>query len=146
MKGTRTRRSRGQALVEFSLAIIVFSVLVLAVVDFGRGIYQYNAVAQAAREIARVTSVHHGADMTTVAGRSAETNAVIAVQKQLVPGLVVADDAIKCVTPAGVVEATCDVRTDSVSVTVTAPFRALTPPMNAMGPWDMKGASSVQIQ
>lgn len=139
-------RSKGQALVEFSLAFMVFAVLVFAVVDFGRGIYQYNAVSQAAREIARVTSVHPGTDFTSPAGRSAETSAVIDVQKGLVPGLVVAADAIKCVDPSGAVDPTCDFSKDSVSVTVTAPFRAITPPMSAMGPWDMKGASSVQIQ
>lgn len=139
-------RAAGQALVEFSLAFIVFSVLVFGVVDFGRGIYQYNAVSQAAREIARVTSVHPGTDFTTVAGRSTETNAVIDVQKRLVPGLIVAADAIKCVDTAGTVQATCDVSKDSVSVTVTAPFKAITPPMNAMSSWNMKGTSSVQIQ
>ena len=139
-------RSRGQALVEFSLAFIVLAVLVFAVVDFGRGIYQYNAVSQAAREIARVTSVHPGTDFTTPAGRSAETNAVIQVQRGLVPGLVVAADAIQCVDSTGAVVATCDRSKHSVRVTVTAPFRAVTPPMSAMGAWDMKGASSVQIQ
>jgi Flp pilus assembly protein TadG len=136
----------GQALVEFSLAFIVFSVLVFGVIDFGRGIYQYNAVSQAAREIARVTSVHPGTDFTTVAGRSPETNAVIEVQRGLVPGLVVATDAIKCVDTAGMVDPTCDFSLDSVSVTVAAPFKAITPPMNALGTWTMKGTSSVQIQ
>jgi len=139
-------RTDGQALVEFSLAFVVFSVLVFGVIDFGRGIYQYNAVSQAAREIARVTSVHPGTDFTTVAGRSAETNAVIDVQEKLVPGLVVAADAIECVDSAGGVKATCDFSKDSVRVTVTAPFKAITPPMNVMSAWDMKGTSSVQIQ
>lgn len=141
-----TDRTPGQALVEFSLAFIVFAVLVFGVIDFGRGIYQYNAVSQAAREIARVTSVHPGTDFTTPAGRSAETNAVIDVQRNLIPGLVVAPNAIQCVDTSGVVQATCDFSKDSVKVTVTAPFRAITPPMSAMGGWDMHGTSSVQIQ
>ena len=140
------KRQRGQALVEFSLAFIVFSMMVFAIVDFGRGIYQFNAASQAAREIARVTSVHPGTDFTTPAGRSPETNAVIDVQKQLVPGLVVAPDAIECVDTAGVVQASCDFSTDSVRVIVTAPFKPVTPPLNVMSAWDMKGSSSVQIQ
>jgi Flp pilus assembly protein TadG len=140
------RRESGQALVEFSLAFVVLSMLVFGVVDFGRAIYQFNAVSQAAREIARVTSVHPGADFTTPAGRSAETNAVISVQAELIPGLVVAPDAIKCVDDAGAEQATCNFSTDSVRVVVTAPFKALTPPMNAFVGWDMKGSSSVQIQ
>ena len=133
----------GQALVEFSLAFIVFAMLVFGVIDFGRGIYQYNAVSQAAREIARVTSVHPG---TAPDFRSAETNAVIDVQKSLVPGLIVGPNAIQCVNAAGVVQATCDFNTDSIKVTVTAPFKAITPPMNVMSAWDMNGTSSVQIQ
>jgi Flp pilus assembly protein TadG len=137
---------RGQALVEFALAFLVFAMLIFGVIDVGRGIYQYNAVSQAAREIARVTSVHPGTDFTTAAGRSAETNAVIDVQKKLVPGLIVADNAIQCVDTAGAVQATCDVSKDSVRVTVTAPFKAITPPLNVMSAWDMKGTSSVQIQ
>ena len=71
-------RQRGQALVEFSLTIIIFLVLMMGVVDFGRAIYQYNGVSQAAREIARTTAVHPGSDFTTDAGRSAETKETIA--------------------------------------------------------------------
>ena len=141
-----SKRSNGQALVEFSLAFIVLSMLVFGIVDFGRAIYQFNAVSQSAREIARVTSVHPGTNFTIPAGRSPETNAVISTQMKLVPGLVVAADAIKCVDTAGTVQAMCDFSTDSVRVVVTAPFKAVTPPMSFWSAWDMKGSSSVQIQ
>ena len=87
MGARRTPDEHGQALVEFSLAIVVFLMLMMGVFDFGRAIYQYNGVAQAAREIARVTAVHPGADFTTTAGRSTETKAVIATQKGLIPNL-----------------------------------------------------------
>ncbi len=140
------KTSRGQALVEFSLAFVVFAMIVFGIVDFGRAIYQFNAVSQAAREIARVTSVHPGVDFTTVAGRSPESNAVIATQMHLVPGLIVAPDAIECVDAGGTVQATCNYSEDSVRVVVTAPFKAFTPPMNTWSAWDMKGSSSVQIQ
>ena len=83
--------SRGQALVEFSIAFIVFMALLMAVVDLGRGIYMYNGVSQAAREIARTTSVHPG----TPLGDSAETAETIAVQQNLVPALAV--DGFDCV-------------------------------------------------
>jgi hypothetical protein len=135
------KRSDGQALVEFSLAFVVFSMLVFGIVDFGRAIYQFNAVSQAARE-----SVHPGTDFTTPAGRSPETNDVIVVQMKLVPGLVVAPDAIKCVDTAGTVQTSCNFSEDSVRVVVTAPFKAVTPPMSAWSAWEMKGSSSVQIQ
>ena len=56
----RRQRSRGQALVEFALALPIFLMLMLAVFDLGRAIYMYNGVAEAARELARVTSVYPG--------------------------------------------------------------------------------------
>jgi hypothetical protein len=91
------RRARasdgGQALVEFSLAIIVFLMLLMAIFDFGRGIYTYNGVSQAAREVARAASVEPGNG-----GYSPEAQLVINTQKTLVPGLVV--DNYKCVASA----------------------------------------------
>ena len=54
----RRGRDRGQSLVEFSLVLIPFLLILMGIIDLGRGIYTYNGVAQAARELARVTSVH----------------------------------------------------------------------------------------
>lgn len=73
---------RGQALVEFSISIIVFLMLLMAVFDFGRAIYTNNGLAQAAREVARTASVHQGDS-----DWSDEAKATIATQKTLVPGL-----------------------------------------------------------
>ena len=75
-------RDAGQGLVEFALAITVFLVLVMGVVDLGRAVYQYNGGAEAARELARVTSVHPGSPL----GASAETTDVLRTQRGLVPG------------------------------------------------------------
>jgi Flp pilus assembly protein TadG len=86
----RTGDERGQALVEFSLALIPFLMLLMAIFDFGRGIYMYNGMSQAAREIARTASVHQG---TT--GYSTDAQATIATQQGLIPGLVVLNP--KCV-------------------------------------------------
>jgi hypothetical protein len=57
--------------------------LILGIVDLGRGIYLYNGVSQAAREIARSASVHPGVPL----GSSPETAAVIRNQMNLVPGM-----------------------------------------------------------
>ena len=77
-------RGRGQALVEFSLAITVFLLLLMAVFDFGRGIYMYNGLSQAAREVARAASVDQG-----ISAYSTSAQSVINTQKGLVPGLTV---------------------------------------------------------
>jgi hypothetical protein len=81
-----SRDGRGQALVEFSLALIPFLLLLMAIFDFGRGIYMYNGVSEAAREIARSASVDQG---TT--GYSVSAQATIETQMALIPGLTVLD-------------------------------------------------------
>ena len=145
MKAEDRRENRGQALVEFSLAIIVFLTLLLAVFDFGRAIYQYNGVAQAAREIARVTAAHAGTDFTTTAGRSVETLAVIATQKGLIPNL--GDPDITCVELDGtVITGSCEAG-KWINVEIHAPFSPITPLFGITDSWDLFSAStSVQLQ
>jgi Flp pilus assembly protein TadG len=139
------RDARGQALVEFSLAIIVFLTLLLAVFDFGRAIYQYNGVAQAAREIARVTAAHSGTDFTTTAGRSPQTLAVIATQKGLIPNL--GDPEITCVELDGTVITTPCEAGKWINVEIHAPFSPITPLFGINDSWDLFSAStSVQLQ
>jgi hypothetical protein len=152
---TRIRSSdRGQALVEFTLALLVFLMLIMGVFDLGRGIYEFNGVSQAAREIARVTSVHRGPGCPPTC-TSPETLAVIGVQKNLVPNL--GDLSFQCVSEAGVVkpDAGC-APGDGVRVTAFAPYTALTPLLglaNSMHPpctvkafACVQGSSTVKIQ
>ena len=57
-------RGAGQALVEFALVLIPFVILLMGVIDLGRGIYMMNGTSEAARDINRATIVHltDGAD------------------------------------------------------------------------------------
>ncbi len=80
------KQERGQALVEFSIAIIVFLLLLMALFDFGRAVYMYNGVSEAARDIARVAAANQG-----VSGYSTAAQTRINTQKALVPGLTVLD-------------------------------------------------------
>lgn len=120
------RDHRGQALVEFSLALVIFLLLLFGVVDLGRGIYQFNGVSQAAREIARVTSVHRGSGCPPTC-TSPETVAVIGVQKALIPGL--GNPIFRCVDEAGALKPVNDgcAPGDGVRVTAFAPYTALVP-------------------
>lgn len=139
------RREGGQALVEFSLTILIFLVLLMAVVDFGRAIYQYNGVSQAAREIARVTAAHPGTDFRVDGGRSAETKAVIATQKGLIPDL--RDPIIKCVDIAGTEILSGCIEGDWIQVRINAPYTPITPILGLAGTWDFFSSStSVQLQ
>ena len=56
----RRRDPRGQGLVEFAFAIIIFLTVFVGTVDMARGVFTFNGVSEAAREISRETSVHPG--------------------------------------------------------------------------------------
>lgn len=54
-----------QALTEFALVIPILMMVVLGIVDLGRGVYSYNVLASAAREGARYGIVHGGTSNLT---------------------------------------------------------------------------------
>jgi Flp pilus assembly protein TadG len=56
----RRRGERGQGLVEFALVLPVLLLIMLGLFDFGRAIYAFNTVSNAAREGARVAIVNQG--------------------------------------------------------------------------------------
>ncbi len=49
---------KGQTLVEFALILPIFLFLLVVIFDFGRAIYYYNAIHNAAREGARYGVIH----------------------------------------------------------------------------------------
>ena len=62
---TRTassRRTRGQALVEFALVIPLFLLMLVALFDLGRAVFAYNTLTNAAREGARLAIVNQDLD------------------------------------------------------------------------------------
>jgi hypothetical protein len=149
----KARRGQdGQSLVEFSLVLIVFMVLLMAVFDLGVAIYQYNGVSQAAREIARVTSVHPCAELATCVsglGTSSDTADVIAAQKALIPNL--GNPSFDCVDIDGVVlpitstHPMC-IAGEQVRVEIESPYSPITPLMRLTGTWNFQSTSSVSIQ
>lgn len=54
---TNMRGDAGQSLVEFALTLPMLLVVMFLVTEFGRALYQYNVMAQATREGARVAVV-----------------------------------------------------------------------------------------
>ena len=141
----RRRERRGQALVEFSLILIPFLFLLMGVVDLGRGIATNNGVAQAAREIARTTSVHMGSPL----GSSGDTAATIATQKKLVLGLSdpSATISITCATMAGAPVASSSCKSGHfVRVEVRVPFTVITPVLSMVAPSTLGSVSYVEIE
>ena len=135
----RQGRSRGQSLVEFSLVVVPFVFILMGIFDLGRGIYMMNGTAEAAREIARVTSVHSGCPLNAVTcdlGSSTETASVVDTQQGLVPGLTIdTSNDIACVDINDVIKAdnTCRWGVDYVRVRVTSSFVPITPVVSMFG-------------
>jgi Flp pilus assembly protein TadG len=135
----RTGDARGQTLVEFSLAITVFMLIMMGIIDLGRLVYQYNGAAEAARALARETSVHPGSPL----GASTETTAVLGTQRKLMP---IGAASYSCVDIAGTaVTGTCDAG-NWVRVTVTSPFVPATPLATILGPVVLTSVASAKIE
>jgi TadE-like protein len=140
MRPGRRHAERGQGLVEFSLAITIFLVLVMGIVDLGRAVYQYNGVTETARSLARVTSVHPGSTL----GGSAETADVLATQRGIVPGL--ATPTYTCVDLDGsAVSGDCRPG-DWVRVSVNSTFIPVTPLAALLGTIVLNGSASARIE
>jgi Flp pilus assembly protein TadG len=58
MKKSIHSPQRGQTLVEFALLVPVFLFLAVVIFDFGRAVYYYSAIHNAAREGARYGAIH----------------------------------------------------------------------------------------
>jgi hypothetical protein len=123
-----------------ALVLIPFLLLLFGIVDLGRGIYAYNGVAEAARELARVTSVHAGDPL----GSSADTAAVLATQYSLVPGLQAPVFTCVDITGAPADDDPCRPG-NRVRVSVSAPFQPVTPLLLPLGTMTIQSASSMQI-
>ena len=120
--------------------LVPFLLLLMGIFDFARGIYAYNAVSQAAREIARTTSVHRGAAL----GASPQSQATVAAQQSVVPGM--QTPVYSCVDIEGNgVTGSC-FPGNSVKVTVTAPYQPVTPLLAFLGNLSLSSSSTVQVQ
>ena len=142
----RADSGRGQTLAEFALALPIFLFILMAVFDFGRAIYMYNGVSQASRELARATSVHRCAGSPCTLGNSAETQAVLATQKSLIPNL--QNPTYSCVDIDGsaINSATTCLPGNQVRVRIVARYSPITPLLGLTGTWDLQSTSTVSIQ
>jgi Flp pilus assembly protein TadG len=150
--GHSRQGSTGQALVEFSIAVIPFLLLLMGVLDLGRGIYAMNATSQAAREIARATSVHRCSNTPCAdLGTSTEAQDVIATQRTLIPNLVFDPSVdIDCVDAVDAVVADVDCKPSSataryIRVHVRSTFTPITPFLGVFGDHTFESWSRIQL-
>jgi Flp pilus assembly protein TadG len=108
---------RGQALVEFALAIVVFLLLLLGTFDLARAYMAYTVASNAARESARYGAANYGAAGWETAAVQAGRNLAVGIDGSAL--LLSVDDTI----------------VDSltyVTATGSYPFRPLTPGIGAL--------------
>ena len=67
--GAVLRGERGQTLIEFALALVLFMMTIFGIVELGLGVWQYNMVSNLAQDGARWASVR-GSTATTAATNS----------------------------------------------------------------------------
>lgn len=130
-------------MVELALTFLIFVLLVMGIFDFGRGIFMYNGLAQASREVARVTSVHPGSPI----GSSTETGEAIAAQERIIPDLDIdpAND-ISCEDIDGDPVDTACLTGHWVRVDLAINFTPITPPLAFLvGTLALESSSSLQI-
>jgi Flp pilus assembly protein TadG len=137
----RPERSRGQALVEFSLVFPLFMLLVFGLVDLGRLVYANNALGEAAREGARWGSVQA---RSALALDAIETHTV-----DNVAGIGGVTATATCIKPPGDTQA-CS-QFDTLEVRAEGSFGLITPVigqlMSAAGlnPFDIEATAQVIV-
>jgi Flp pilus assembly protein TadG len=137
-------RSQGQGLVEFALLLPVLLLLLFALFDFGRAIFAFNTVSNAAREGARIAIV----DQTVVSG--VPVAATEAANQATALGLDpsdVNDVQVQYLMPS--LSATCPQRGLGcvAEVRVQYQFQAITPVIGSLiGPITLSSVTQIPIE
>ncbi len=123
MSAALRRGERGSALVEFAIASTVALTMIFGIVDFGRGLYTFHLVSNAARAGSRYAMVR--GNTCTAAGCPVTTAQVQTYVRGLAPGIDPNSMTVTTTWPGG---ATCvGAITNNpgcpVVVTVTYPFK-----------------------
>jgi Flp pilus assembly protein TadG len=116
MKKSNKPYQKAQTLVEFALILPAFIFLVVVIFDFGRAVYYYNAIHNAAREGARYGVIHpNTSDYDEIKAR--------AIEYAIGLGLTDADVNVQ----AGPDEYVGNFNNPTIKVTVSYDFTPVTP-------------------
>lgn len=94
------RGDQGQAIVEFALTLPILLLLLIGVIDVGRGFQAYVSLGNAVREAAREATVH-GADSSTPWGPTANDANVTTAVRGRIAGIRTQDVAVTSSWPGG---------------------------------------------
>ena len=141
LQRSRERGAAGQSLVEFALVFPVLIIMLIAIFDFGRLVFAYNAITNAAREGARVGIINQ-----TESGIQDEV-----INQGTSLGLVAADVVVTYVKSDAPTQPCPDDPPKSleclVVVTVSYDWQAITPVIgNIVGPITVTAISEMPIE
>jgi Flp pilus assembly protein TadG len=131
------RPRRGQALIEYAIALPVFLLLIVGVIDAGRAVWEYNTVAYLARDAARYGTIptRSSADIKNYARNRCASML-----------------GNTCATPAfdvSVTRGTCGSTTDPLIVTVSQQFHPVTPMITKLwgsGPLTLQARMQMYVE
>ena len=86
-RAARLRGERGETLIEFAYASLIFFAMVFGALEFGIGVWNYNLVSNLAQEGARYAAVH-GKNSGSAVGNTEVQNYVNARASGLLTGVV----------------------------------------------------------
>jgi Flp pilus assembly protein TadG len=138
MRRTVTQRPRGQSLVEFALVLPLLLLLLMGVFDFGRAIYAYNAVSNAAKEGARKAIVDQ--TVVTIQTEAAQQAVALGIDPNTVQ---------VAFRPVGASTGTCSPIElgCNAEVAVTYQWRAITPIIGGiLGPISVGSVARLPIE
>jgi Flp pilus assembly protein TadG len=142
------RKSRGQTLVEFALVFPLLILLLMGIFDFGRAIFLYNSLTNAAREGARLALVNQ--DETKIGERvqaMAFTGTVTNLGNPNLVNFYLQEPSNANPDPTTHAPCTTLAVGCIAVVDVHASWRAITPIIGAIiGPIDFNAKSVVQIE
>lgn len=98
--GVRAADDAGQSLVEFALVLPLVLLLLIGILDLGRGFQAYVSLGNAVREAAREATVHGSAAAVTWGPAANDASVVTAVRGRLA-GIPVADVTVTSSWPDG---------------------------------------------
>jgi len=139
------RRQRGQSLTEFALLLPVLLLILMGILDFGRVVFAYNSVSEAARNGSRVAIVNQtlsdiclvaagrasGLGLPTTCAANGNAGTVGVWVTNAATGTAVSCTAINCLQ----------------KVKVTYQFRPITPIIgNFIGPINLTSTSTVPVE
>lgn len=133
---------RGYTLVEFALASVVFLLISLGAIDFGRSIFLYselnNAVRDAAREAKVGTANGSGFSQSTISHR-------VYIAKNLIEGNEVRRPGLSRATVTYSCSGRCETG-NTLTVNASLPFRSVVQEFLGIGPITLSASSTVTLE